>query len=162
MAVRFSDAEIAALLTEPKPVPADFRQRLRLRNKRGHREAELGIAGSQGRQFWLLMRQARLNPLDFSIILAVSPAGSNIRFRLRRHNGKSHQHSNAIEHDSFFDFHIHMATERYQRLGMKEDAFAQPTGRYSDLWGALECLCADADIIAPPETQSTLFPRGVS
>src|SRR6185312_9691394 len=158
MAIRFTDDEIAQLLAEPKPLPADFRQRLRLHQKRGHREAALGITGVEGTQFWLLARQSSLNVLDFSIILAVTPAGGGSRFRLRRHNGKSHEHSNAIERDLFYDFHIHMATQRYQELGMKEDSYAEPTDRYSDLAGALECFYADCAIVLPPGGQETLFP----
>jgi hypothetical protein len=44
---------------------------------------------------------------------------------LRRHNGKSHEHTNQIEAGAFYDFHIHRATERYQELGMREDAYAE-------------------------------------
>jgi len=33
-----------------------------------------------------------------------------------------------------------MATERYQEIGNREDAYAEPTGRYSDICGALQCL----------------------
>ncbi|HXE31508.1 MAG TPA: hypothetical protein VN515_06880 [Terriglobales bacterium] len=161
MAIRFTDDEIAQLLAEPKPLPADFRQRLRLHQKRGHREAALGITGADGTQFWLLARQSSLNVLDFSIILAVTPVGSGSRFRLRRHNGKSHEHSNAIERDLFYDFHIHMATQRYQELGMKEDSYAEPTERYSDLVGALECFYADCAILLSPGGQETLFPEDV-
>jgi hypothetical protein len=29
---------------------------------------------------------------------------------LRRCNGKSHEHTNIIESDKFYDFHIHTAT----------------------------------------------------
>ncbi len=151
MAARYTDDEIAALLAEPKPLGVDFRQRLRLRGKRGHREAELGITGTAGSQFWVLGRQASFNAMDFSIILAVAPTGSNLRFRLRRHNGKSHEHTNAIERNTFYDFHIHVATARYQELGMREDAFAERTDRYGDYGGALRCLFSDCGIVFPTE-----------
>jgi len=55
--------------------------------------------------------------LDFSIILAYCPEASNQLFRLRRYNGKSHEHTNTIEADKFYNYHIHTATERYQELG---------------------------------------------
>lgn len=93
------------------------------------------------------------------MILAVRVPNSNQLFRLRRHNGKSHQHTNRIEDETFYDFHIHihMATERYQEVGMREDAYAVPTTRYGDFQGALRCLIEDAGLVAPPDDQPTLF-----
>ncbi len=100
---------------------------------------------------------AGLHPLDFSIILAVRVPQSNQLFRLRRHNGKSHEHTNHIEAATFYDFHIHIATERYQEIGAREDAYAEPTDRYGDFHGALYCLIDDSSLDAPPEAQRSLF-----
>ena len=58
------------------------------------------------------MRQNRINLLDFSVILAVRVPQLNQVFRLRRYNGRSHEHTNQIESVTFHDFHIHFATER--------------------------------------------------
>jgi hypothetical protein len=74
-------------------------------------------------------------------------------FRLRRYNGKSHEHTNKIEGNTFYEFHIHTATERYQDRGMDEDAFAEPTTRFSDLNGAIDCMVADCGFDLPPEPQ---------
>lgn len=158
MAVRFTDGEIAALLAEPKVLPVDFRRLLRPREKRGHREAELTLTGSGGHAFSIFVRQSLINALDFSVILAVTPEKSSMQFRLRRHNGKSHEHTNAIERNSFYDFHVHMATERYQELGMKEDGYAERTDRYSGYYGALSCFCEDCKVLSPPESEVSLFP----
>ena len=98
-----------------------------------------------------------MNILDFSIILAVCPAGSNQLFRLRRHNGKSHEHTNQIEASTFYDFHIHMATERYQELGMREDAYAEATDRFGDFDGALRCLLDDGGFEMPADPNLRLF-----
>ncbi|MDE3258831.1 MAG: hypothetical protein OYM47_13425 [Gemmatimonadota bacterium] len=57
----------------------------------------------------------------------------------------------------FYDFHIHVATERYQELGTREDAYADPTDRYGDYQGALRCLIADANLEVPPDLQVDLF-----
>ena len=46
-----------------------------------------------------------------------------------------------------------MATERYQEIGAREDAYAEVTDRYSDLDGARECLFRDAAFDVPPEEQ---------
>jgi hypothetical protein len=157
MAGTYSDREIAMLVQEQKPLPSDWRMRMRLRPKRGHDERDLQLAGNAGSEFRLILRQNKVNPLDFSIILAVRVPSSNQVFRLRRYNGKSHEHTNHIEDVTFYDFHIHMATERYQELGTREDAYAEPTDRFGDFHGALRCLIDDANIEVPPDAQGSLF-----
>jgi hypothetical protein len=157
MAARYTDSDIQQLLAERKLLPDDYRKKLKLREKRGHREAELSVAGAVGTEFRLIARHNSLNVLDFSIIIAVCPAGSNQLFRLRRHNGKSHEHTNQIEASTFYDFHIHMATERYQELGMREDAYAEATDRFGDFDGALRCLLDDGGFETPPDPNLRLF-----
>ena len=157
MAGTYSDTEIAALVQERKPLPADWRNRIQLRPKRGHRERNLELVGDGDSEFCLILRQNMIAPLDFSIILAVRVPSSNQVFRLRRYNGKSHEHTNHIEDETFYDFHIHMATERYQEFGTREDAYAQPTDRYGDFHGALRCLIDEANLDVPPEAQGNLF-----
>ena len=160
MAVTYTDGEIALLLQERKPLPPDWQRRIHLRPKRGHNEQQLQLTGDQGSEFHLILRQNKINPLDFSIILAVRVPQSNKLFRLRRHNGKSHEHTNHIEATTFYDFHIHIATERYQEIGAREDAYAEPTDRYGDFHGALHCLIEDTSLYAPPEKQRSLFEGG--
>ena len=143
MSVKYSDSEIAQMIQESKPLPDDYRSRVRLRDKRGHKERELGITGGSETRYRLILRQSNSNMLDFSIILAVNPSNSNQLFRLRRYNGKSHEHTNQIEGDIFYDFHIHYATERYQESGSREDAFAKVTNRYADFHAALSCMLKD-------------------
>jgi hypothetical protein len=161
MAARYTDSEIQQLLAERKPLPEEYRKKLKLREKRGHREAELSVTGAAGTEFRLIARQNSLNVLDFSIILAACPAGSSQLFRLRRHNGKSHEHTNQIEQSTFYDFHIHMATERYQELGTREDAFAEATDRFGDYESALRCLVDDCGFELPLSPQIDLFDEGV-
>ena len=156
MAIRYTDEEIAALIAERKPLPKDYRSRMQLRQKRGHKEAELEVVSEDGRRFLIKLRQADRNPLDFSVILGYCPADSTLVFRLRRYNGKSHEHSNKIEGDKFYAFHIHEATERYQDFGPKEDFYAQVTERYSDLQGAISCLLEDCGFERPPDSQQSL------
>jgi hypothetical protein len=143
MAIRFSDAEIAQMLAEPKPLPGDYQARLQHRPRSGHERAELEIRTTSGNRFRIMLRQNMLNALDFSAIVACAPPQSNLFFRLRRYNGRSHEHTNRLEDMSFYDFHIHTATERYQALGAKEEAFAEPSDRFADLRGALACLLVD-------------------
>lgn len=162
MAVTYSDREIASLLQERKPLPDNWRKRLRLRPRRGHDERDLDITGGAGGAFRLILRQSKMNPLAFSIVLGVSVPQTNRLFRLRRCNGKSHEHTNQIEKETFYDFHIHMATERYQRTGAREDHYAEPTDRYSDFLGALGCMIDDANFEFPSDSQSRFgFSEGV-
>ena len=82
---------------------------------------------------------------------------TNRLFRLRRYNGKSHEHTNNIEKVTFYDFHIHTATERYQvSENKKEDKFAEVTDRYSDFSGAMDCLIEDAGF--PPKSPDPQLP----
>ena len=160
MAVIYSDEEIESLVRERKPLPDNWRDRVHLQPKRGHHERHLDVAGDAGSEFRLILRQSAINQLDFSIILAVRVPQSNQVFRLRRCNGRSHEHTNHIEGVTFYDFHIHLATERYQALGAREDEYAEPTDRYGDYRGALQCMFADANVQVPPEPQGHLFGEG--
>ena len=157
MAVVFTDEEIDIFVSERKPLPTDWSAKVQPRPKRGHQERRLAVPGESGSEFHIILRQSSLNPLDFSVILAVRVPNSNRLFRLRRCNGKSHRHTNHIEGISFYDFHIHMATERYQARGANEDEYAEVTDRYSDIVGALNCMLGDGNFEVPPGAQMGLL-----
>ena len=160
MAITYSDQEIATLMQERKPLPADWHKRTRLKPKRGHHEQHMDLTGEAGNEFRLIFRRSSINRLDFSVILAVRVSGTSQWFRLRRYNGKSHEHTNHIEDETFHGFHIHFATERYQEFGTREDAYAEPTDRYGDFDGAFLCLRDDANLKIPDEPQYGLFEEG--
>jgi len=63
----------------------------------------------------------------------------------------------AIASVTFYDFHIHQATERYQDIGSREDAFAEPTDRYADLQSALRCLLTECGFEPPEVPDPPLF-----
>lgn len=149
-----TDTEIAKLIIEPKPLPENYRSRLRLRNKRGHRERDLDVRGSNGNEFRIILRQSEHNVFDFSVILAYSSRESNQLFILRRYNGRSHEHTNSLEEETFYDFHIHQATERYQELGSKEATYAQPSNNYNSIQEAIDCMFTECKFIIPPEAPS--------
>ena len=157
MAILLNDEEIGLLLQERKSLPTGYRSLLQLRGKRGHRERDLEVKSATGNRFRLILRQSELNPLDFSVILGHMPRASSRVFRLRRYNGKSHEHTNVLERLTFYNFHIHTATERYQDIGQKEDSFAESTDRFSDFEGALQCLFEDCGFEVPEEKQASLF-----
>ena len=156
IAITYSDAQIAALLNERKPLPRTWRVPPQLKRNRQQAERQFDLIGQESSSFVAILRQNLINPLDFSAILAVRVPGSNQLFRLRRYNGATHRHRNRIEGDAFATFHIHTATERYQEEGPHEDSFAEPTARYTNLTEALVCLVEDANFAPPDEYQAQL------
>ena len=157
MSAMLTDQDIALLIGEKKVLPADYRKKIQVHPKRGHKERELDVKGSDGSDFLLILRQSLFNSLDFSIILGYRPENSNQFFRLRRYNGKSHEHTNPIEGDMFYNFHIHQATERYQELGAREDTFAKPTESFSDFNQAVSCMINECGFETPFNPQTSLF-----
>jgi hypothetical protein len=152
-----TDVQINALLNETKTLPRDFRQRLlNLRSKNSHQSSQLMITAPSGHVFEIFLRQG-MNPLDFSAILGYHSPSLGRIFRLRRYNGKSHVHGNRIEGNTFYDFHIHMATERYQNLGSREDTYAEPSPRFVNLAVALDCLVEDCGFEGILRQHSLLF-----
>ncbi len=159
MATRLTDLEIQNFLGERKDLPPDYLQWLRTKPKSGHEERELDLKGISDSDFRVILRKSMYNAFDFSVILAYCVPGTTQVFRLRRYNGRSHEHTNAIERATFYAFHIHTATERYQDLGMREDSFAEPTDRFSDFEEAVDCLFDDANFKAPEGQQGKLFKK---
>ena len=154
MTIQLTDEKIGSLLAERKLLPEDFHSRLRLKSKHGHKEFDIDVTGENESLFRLIIRQSELNPLDFSVILVYLPKGSNQQFRLRRYNGKSHEHGNQIEKNKFYAFHIHTATERYQQSGFREDAYAEKTDRFADSHGAIDCMIKDCGFTISTKNRS--------
>ncbi len=157
MAFQPNDEEIGQLVGEKKPLPRDYRKRIALKAKTGHKEQQLDVKGDNGSEFRLILRQAEINPFDFSIILGYRVPRMNEIYRLRRYNGKHGEHTNVIERQTFYDYHVHMATARYREAGLKEDAYAEPTDRFSDFRGALDCMLRECGFDVPEEPQTDLM-----
>lgn len=155
--VTYTDSEITGLMAELKALPANWQRLMRLAPKESQAERQLDLVGAEANKYRLILRRNRINHLDFSLILAVRAPNSTRLFRLRRYNGATHRHQNRIERNRIFGFHIHMATERYQTHGMREDGFAEPTDRYFDFESARLCLFEDANIQLPPGQQTSLL-----
>ncbi len=139
-----SDDVIDALLKARKPIPDGlypFTKKMSTRNQNSR--VEFDVDCNTGERFVIAIRQNEINPLNFSVILGYRMPGLNTIFRLRRYNGK-HTHSNPIEKSGRFrDFHRHTATERYQKLGAKEDHFAEIDKRFHGIDSAIKCLLED-------------------
>ncbi len=153
-----TDDEILMLINEQKQMTVTPEELFRnMKEKKGHKESEHFIPRTDGSSFVIKLRLSSENPLDFSVILGYIPPRSTEVFRLRRYNGKSHEHRNKLENEEpFYNFHIHTATERYQKEGFREDYFAEVTDRYSTIYGALNCLIKDCNIALSPNQQTTL------
>lgn len=141
--VVLSDAQIQMFLNEKKFLPRNFNPAFRERQtgNQSHNHFDCEVRGENGNVFKLIVRQNKINPLDFSVILGVIISGTV--FRLRRYNGDSHEHSNKIEHNTLEGFHKHTATKRYQELGCREDFYAEKATNYSDWSSALKAMIAE-------------------
>lgn len=75
-----TDEEITALISEPKIVTANWFSRLEAKDKGHfqHKEKEVEIKGVNGSLFRIVIRQNKLNVLDFSIILTYRQKDSNL------------------------------------------------------------------------------------
>lgn len=111
-----SDEDIAALIAEQKKIPAGLSPVTKMTERCQHKRRDFDIQADSGNQFVVWVRQSSLNPNDFSVILGYKIPNSYTVFRLRRYNGNSHQHTNTIEKQTIDGFHVHQATERYQKL----------------------------------------------
>ena len=115
-----SDHQIMDLINEEKILPEKFRDRLKLKNKSdlAFRECDI-VAESRSKlhKFVVTVRVNIINILDFSIILSYVDENGKYNI-LRRYNGK-HYHKNKIEKTHFDSYHIHIGTERYQKIFKK-------------------------------------------
>lgn len=157
MALILADKEILQLIGEEKPLPKEYSSLFQMKEKKGHKEQELILKRKDGSDFKIILRQSRINILDFSVILGYVPPKSNIMFRLRRYNGKSHEHTNIIEKTTFYDFHMHIATLKYQEAGLREDGYAEISEEYADIHGAMDCFIKDCNLVLPDNKQFKLF-----
>lgn len=152
-----SDLEIARLIAERKPLPYGLNNPTLVSANR-HMRADFAVVADSGEEFKVHLRQSEEDGLDFSAILRYRSRISGTWIILRRYNGKSHEHSNALDEKvRFFDYHIHTATERYQRARMNPESYAEVTNRYVDMHGAIECLINDCGFYEPELDEYDLF-----
>ena len=149
-----TDKEIATLVGERKLAvsPTALLKDFKPAAYPTSRVAKTVVAAQDGGSFTLRVRQSLLDPYDFSVILSYTPPSGGAEFILRRHNGPSHPHRNAIENERFAGVcHIHEATERYQLKGSRAEHFARPTESFSDMATALRCMLVDANFDPPDQ-----------
>ena len=115
------------------------------------------IIGESGNRFRIITNQNEKYPSDFSVILAVINPKTGATFRICRYNGMPKRpHNNKIEKQKIYGYHIHFATERYQKRGYDEETYAEEIDRYNNLEGALQCLIQDANFELPAQLELEL------
>jgi len=165
-----TDQEIDDLISEPKVVSDNWFSMLQAKDKAHfqHKEKEVDVEGSKGNLFRVIIRQNKLNVMDFSIILTLREKDSNIEYNLLRYNGKHpSRHTNKWEKDKGTSehtfapvFHIHRATQRYQESGYKIDGYAEVTTRYSDFHSAINQFLSECNFKRENDGQPSLFKGG--
>ncbi|MDO8636928.1 MAG: hypothetical protein Q7R34_11990 [Dehalococcoidia bacterium] len=159
-----SDIEIQQLLAEPKPLLPNWENRLRLKPKAQEAFSQRGLSLRlpNGHEFSLILRSNHLDPKNFSIILVFKDT-DNSEYILRRHNG-AHASIHTNEYEKRLNlpnaelpicFHRHLATERYQRAGLRIDGYAERTDDYRDIKTAQNAMIRDAGFVLQPQNPGT-------
>lgn len=152
MARIITDEECVALLAERKTLPKNWRNRLQPlpKERAGFSQRDYELEGGRGNRFVVFTRINDNYPNDFSIGLQFIDVDEKIRQTLIRFNGSSHKHTNHWEkirgmtpHSFHGAFHIHRATERYQRDGQNIDGYAEVTTKFSSFETALQVFVSN-------------------
>ncbi len=138
-----SDNEIQMLIDDEKLISAQ--QIIGIhpipKNSRQHTSYHLNITSVSKRKYSIQVRTNLANVFDFSIILSYYDEQSHKWYLLRRYNGSNHSHRNHIENTKISrNFHIHKATERYQKEGRDIVGYAESTNKYSNWKDALQLM----------------------
>lgn len=161
----FSDARIAEMIAEPKPLPPNWRRQLAiLKQREGRNESQLDFTGDDGTAFRIIVSQRREH--DFSVMLLAvldePVAMGRPEFHLLRYDGASHRHKNMLEGNTIqHKPHIHRATERYQIATHQGQpaGYAVETECYQDLPQAWDCFRLEIGLIFPvTEPEITALP----
>lgn len=109
---------------------------------------EVEVQGARGGRFRLFTRQHERHPLNFTAGL-VHVDRDGHEYRLLRCDGlHPGGHVNHVEDTRFgTSFHVHRATERYQRAGLDIDGYAEQTDAFTTLDQAVTHLCRVASVV---------------
>ena len=126
MSIIFSDQEIKAFIQERKVLPDNWGSKFKKRMNRGYTEHYQDITGEDENIFRIIVKKGDFSKSLFSVLLVVKIPDSKKYFPLCRYNGSNHQHTNKIEGELITGFHIHTATERYQKKRRYLDTHNRP------------------------------------
>ena len=152
-----SDYEIAEFIEEAKLLPINWQASPV--GKAGNLQAQADVHGANGTRFLLVVRQSIGYRNNFSIVLAIKPSRGR-QINLLRYDGDSHPHRNRIEGNRIeYKPHIHLATERYQRLRRADaEGYAEETDRFQDIKGAWDCFRSDIYLQSSENSEDTNLP----
>ena len=139
-----TDEKIAQLLALPKRVENPL-SREKIEGK--HKRRDYRVVSDDGmHRFTLFTRQSIKIADGFSAgLLWHAKSGEDVI--LLRCNGSDHPHPNVLERQRIeHQCHVHVATERYIQANRKGEGFAETTGAYRTLAGALHELVRRAKI----------------
>lgn len=161
---KFTDSAIRELIHEKKFLRKGWTKKIQLKDTRSGQEGSIKTDGEYGNKFRIIVKKSKFDNNNFCLTFGVYPIKSKILFRLLRYDGSSHAHTNkCLRGDRIqfieYKFHIHVATERYQDMGLDEDYYAEPTDKYDSLNGALDCLLEDSNFILPEGETGSLLRR---
>ena len=151
----YTDDELARLRTMPKRVAnPSARWREKPSAAPVHRQRNFQVRAQPDVRFAIYQRQNLLDEADFSCGIRYLPLGAT-PIVLARYNGGSHIHG-----DIAYLPHIHAATAEALLAGLRPDAIASATDRYTTLEGALACLLDDYNVggISAQHDQPRLVP----
>lgn len=146
-----TDEAIRALISERKQLPPKWRSSLSPDQREAqHRRGSVRLQGVGGADFELFSRQHVDFVDNFTVGLQFRAVDGTV-YRLLRANGlHPGGHRNRLEGTSFgTSFHVHRATERYQREGLAIDGYAEQTDEYSSLEQAVDFLRRTAALETP-------------
>lgn len=150
-----TDAAIARLIERPKAIsnPSWVDELLSQASTAMGLQAKFDLqevdSGPERGSMFIYARQAKAQaPGDWSAGLVFVPLGTDLSYPLLRCNGPHETvHVNTIEDEPIvLTPHIHILTERYQRIGKVNSGYAEPTTHYTTLRGALGTLQAMAGL----------------
>lgn len=146
------------MFLEPKPLPADWQERLfndgysDARHSRNRVRLDQAVAvGPVRGEYFLFRRIGHVDPaIDWTVGLGFTDLQGN-EYRLVRANGPHGGHRNRLEDEALpIGCHVHFATERYLRARRcEEDGFAVPTEAYATLPEALQHLVSVTNLYVP-------------
>ena len=145
--VKYTNEEITRMVERVKPIrPGTLDIDMKRDGK--HRRGGVDLLDAKGVEYRIYIRQAILNSSNFSIGLGLKQEGTSTLFVLRRYCGNFKPHYNPIEGERFRDYHIHKATERYQRMkDVQPEKYAERTDKYDSFEGALETLREECNLV---------------
>jgi hypothetical protein len=158
-----TDEEIQFLISYPKVIITPPKTKLAL--TQGHYRNGMELSSEDGKyRFTVFMRINEVFQENFTIGLRYHPADDPESIILLRCNGPHGEHRGPLDSQDnhFWTYHIHLAREIIIRQGLRSEAYAEETDKYSNYNDALSfflryCNIKNADKYFTNTIQGSLF-----